>query len=185
MDELYPGWHNGSFSIDGFAKTFPRSSAWPTPEGRGQVHAGFGLGRLLVHQTTHDGDPSFDFRPLTTGFLANAISDDAEAQFSLAQRRLGEVTYVSGAAAREDGPVSQGIISLEAVGKWKPEGLNLSMKGNLGDCSALLGRPTPDRYKQASYWVEVEIPWKTLRFMFFDHIGFVVPAYRRFAQPRT
>ena len=132
----------------------------------------------MVHQTNYDGLPRFVFWPLTTRFLANAISNDDTFKFVLAQERLGEVTYVSGAAARDPGgEVNQGIVSLSAVGGWSAEGLNLSMQGELGDCSALLRKPTALEFKRGSYWVELAIPWMALRFLFFDQIHFVLSNY--------
>jgi hypothetical protein len=185
MEELYPGLiQHGGFRVDGFAVTFPERDVRSRPKVIGQVGASFGLQSLGVRQINHDGNPSFSFRPLSTRFLANAISNDDTFKFSLTQERLGDVGYISGAGAREyGGDVTQGIISLDAVGGWSPEGLKLSMQGELGDCSALLGQPTAVELKQASYWVELEIPWMTLRFLFFDQINFVLSNYLQHSRP--
>jgi hypothetical protein len=182
MKDLYPGKAKGDgFRVDGFARTYKTISPKSRPEHSGQVIAGFysfGPKCFAVHQDNASPTPSFSFRPLTVGFLSNAIHYDAAFKFSLVQRRLGDVTHLSGAGARDTGEIRQGILSLHASGGWNPAGLKLHFLGELYENDAFLNRPTPDQYRQASYEIELDIPWAILRFMFYDAMHLVVENYR-------
>ena len=183
MEELYPGRakNGGGFTVTGFAKTDQTSHSTLPPETTGEVNVGFlsfGPGGLFVRQVNKPEVPSFHFRPLTTKYLANAIWNDQVFKFSLVQERIGDVKYVSGAAARDYGwEVSQGIVSLYADGSWSKSGLKLAIHGELGERSALLDKTTPIEFKQAFYGLEVDIPWSNLRFLFYDEINFLLWNY--------
>jgi hypothetical protein len=118
------------------------------------------------------------FQALTVRFLSNAIGHDATFEFSLAQKRLGDIIYVSGAAARGEGETRQGIQSLQASGKWSPEGLRLRFFGELSERSAFLDRPTPERFRHNTYEISLDATWGVLRFMFYCEMAFVVEGYR-------
>jgi hypothetical protein len=184
MEELYPGKSNGlGFKVGGFARTYKVPSPISRPREAGEVIAGFynfGPECFFVHQNSANQAPSFVFRPLTAGFLRNAIGEDGTFEFSLMQRRLGDVKYLVGAAARDTGEISQGILSLHASGGWGQGGLRLHFVGELYENSAFLNRPTPKEYKQASYEIELNIPWMVLRFMFYNEMGFVLSNYELF-----
>lgn len=149
----------------------------------GRLIAGFyswGGRNFFVHHLGNP-NPSFSLRPLTTGFLANAIENDPTFEFSLISERIGDVTYISGAQARDyGGEVQKGIISLHGIGDWSVDGLRLCLSGKLGDRSAFLGKPTPSEFKNASYSLELDIPWSVLRFLFYDQIGFVISNHQKF-----
>jgi hypothetical protein len=185
MDELYPGKApGGGFLVRGFAKALQATGPVSPPGQVGQLIAGFysfGHRNFFVHQQTATGNPGFSLRPLTTIFLANAIENDPTFTFSLISERIGDVTYVSGAAARDyGGEIRQGIVSLHATGSWGVEGLKLSVAGELGDRSAFLGKPTPSEFKHVSYAIDLDIPWGVLRFLFYDQMGFVIDNHEKF-----
>jgi hypothetical protein len=188
MEELYPGkGPGGGFQINGVAKVLPATNPTFRQETGRQLIAGFylsGRRNFFVHHQTSagkTGNPSFSLRPLTTEFLANVVENDSTFKFSLISERIGDVTYVSGAAARDyGGEVQQGIISLDASGGWSVTGLRLSLSGELGDRSAFLGKPTPSEFKHTSYLLELDIPWAVLRFLFYDQMGFVISNHQKF-----
>ena len=186
MEELYPGLSGGGgFKVMGVARVSPDSNADCRPENIRELVAGFhAFGRRNFNVYGSDQyrpNPSFDLRPLTTRFLANAIENDPTFQFSVISERIGDVTYVSGAGARDyGGDIQQGMISLHAIGGWGVEGLRLTVRGELGDRSAFRGKPTPSEFKNASYALDLEIPWAALRFMFYDQMGFVLSNYKKF-----
>ena len=184
MEELYPGKAPGTgFQVSGVAKVLPVTAASRLESGRQLIVGFYSSGRrnFFVHQKTATGNPGFSLRPLTTEFLANVIENDPTFKFSLASERIGDVTYVSGAGARDyGGEVQQGIISLQATGGWSPTGLKLSITGELGDRSAFLGKPTPSEFKKASYAIDLDMPWTVLRFLFYEQIGFVISNHQKF-----
>jgi len=181
MEELYPGKApGGGFQINGLAKVLPATNpAFRQETGRELIAGFYSFGRrnFFVHHQTPMGrtdNPSFSLRPLTTEFLANVIENDPTFKFSLISERIGDVTYVSGAAARDyGGEVQQGITSLDASGGWSVSGLRLSLSGELG-------KPTPSEFKYASYLLELDIPWAVLRYLFYDQIGFVISNHQKF-----
>jgi hypothetical protein len=176
-EDLYPGLTSVGFRVGGFAALFGKGSEQSRPKDTHDVGVDFIGGRLLVYQTGPDRDPSFAFRVLTTQFLSETIENDASFTFSMAQARIGEVTYVSGAGARDyGGNIDQGIVSLEAAGGWKQKGLRLSMRGELDQASSSKNL-TPGEFKQASYRIELSIPWAVLRFLFYKQINFVLSNY--------
>lgn len=183
MEELYPGRVNGDgFHVTGFAAV--SQSSKPTLSGASRsLVAGlrsFGRENLFVYQNDSDPNPSFDFRPLTGAFLYNAIYMDRSFAFSITSPRIGEVTYVSGASARDyGGEVTQGMISLQATGFWSREGLALEMSGELGGSDAL-GRPIETGFQHASYAVRLSIPWLALRFIFYNEMGFISSNYQKY-----
>ncbi len=122
MEELYPGKGNGEgFHATGFAIVSRLSRPSLTEPSRSLIAGlrNFGRENLFVYQSDSNPNPAFDFRPLTGGFLYNAIYFDRRFAFSIASSRIGDVTYVSGAAARDyGGPVAQAMISLQATGCW-------------------------------------------------------------------
>ncbi len=154
MDELYPGYvQGGGFKVDGFAQTSAIEGSVTRPEQATQVIVGFwnfDPHCLFVRQSDRIGNPRFSFRQLTSQFVVNAIENDAEFQFSLAQKRLGEVKYVTGAGAREyGGEVSQTVISLRANGSWNKQGLEFVMRGDLAINPVHTGNPELECYNQA------------------------------------
>lgn len=184
MEDLYPGKDRGDgFLVTGSANVF--SDPTPlAPSREAQLIAGFrsyGGRNLFVHQRGDIRDPSFDFRPLTTEFLTSLIEYDRTFAFSLSARSIGDVTYVSGAAARDyGGEVRQDIVSLRSDGCWSSEGLRLHFAGELGEVSSAVElRPT--EFKQNSYDVGLDIPWATVRFLFCSHKAFVIENHRRHA----
>ncbi len=192
VEELYPGYvlqGAGGFKINGFAHTSPKKGTAIRPQKEGQVVAGFwNFGPLcfFVRQSGGTSYPEFSFRPLTTQFLANAIQNDAKFEFSLAQPRVGDVTYVSGTEGRDYGwQVCQGINTLNGSGGWGKEGLHLRISGELYDKSAVLDRTMPEEFNQASYFLELDIPWSVLRFMFYDKIDFLISNYMTYGSSKS
>jgi hypothetical protein len=61
---------------------------------------------------------------------------------------------------------------------WTSEGLNLRFLGKLHENSTLRDRPTPDQHGYAFYEIELEIPWSTLRFTFYDEMSFLANNHR-------
>jgi len=186
LEELYPGKGNGEgFHATGFAIVSRLSRPSLTEPSRSLIAGlrNFGRENLFVYQSDSNPNPAFDFRPLTGGFLYNAIYFDRRFAFSIASSRIGDVTYVSGAAARDyGGPVAQAMISLQATGCWNRDGLTLEMSGELGDTDALLGRPVEREFRQASYAVNLTIPWLTLRFVFYNEMGFIIENYQKYGK---
>jgi hypothetical protein len=186
MDELYPGKARGEgFEVYGFARTLPDANSSSPSDHAARLIAGFrSFGRenfFVHHPDPIKPDPSFDFRPLTTQFLANTIENDTSFKFSIVAERIGDVTYVSGAGARDyGGEVRQGMISLHATGGWSSGGLKLCITGELGDRSAFLGKAVAPEFKKASYAIDLGIPWNVLRFLFYDQKGFVISNYDKF-----
>jgi hypothetical protein len=184
MEELYPGKAAGvGFKVDGFARACKAATPSPWPEPIGQVITGFypfGPRCFFVHQAASEQTPTFVFRPLTVSFLSNAIGPDPTFEFSLTQRRLGDITYVSGAAARDEGETQQGTRSLHASGGWTAAGLRLHFVGELSERSAFLDRPTPGRFRHDTYEVVMDVPWSALRFIFYCEMGFVVQGHQRY-----
>lgn len=159
----------------GAAQVSGGTNAAYRPANAKQLVAGFrSFGRqdFFVHQYDSSlprpiDDPSFELRPLTSAFVANAIGNDPTFSFSIVSQRIGDVTYVSGIEARDlGGEIRQGIISLYATGAWSIEGLRISFRGELGDRAAFLNEATPSEYKNASYTIDLKIPWAVLRYMF-------------------
>jgi hypothetical protein len=172
-EELYPGLTSVGFRVGGFATTLPLR-----PKDAHDV--GIDLSdSLSVAQTGLQVNPSFGFHVLTPQYLAHVIENDAAFNFSLVHDRIGDVVYVSGAGARDyAGNVQQRIISLHATGAWRKQGLRLNMEGKLGEMS----HPDEVIFKQASYRVELSIPWAVLRFFFYDKIHFVWSNYETYAR---
>ncbi len=56
------------------------------------------------------------------------------------------------------------------------------MSGELGDTDALLGRPVEREFRQASYAVNLTIPWLTLRFVFYNEMGFIIENYQKYGK---
>jgi hypothetical protein len=199
MDELYPGKGQGEgFQINGTAKVLPATNPACRPKNsNGYLIAGFssfGRREFFVHYNQvipnprfpslpliGNPNPSFRWRPLTTEFLANAIENDPTFELGLISERIGDVTYISGAEARDyGGPVQQGMTSLRVNGSWSVDGLRLSLSGKLGDHSAFLNKPTPTEFKNDSYALDLEFPWSVLRFLFYNEMGFVISNHQKF-----
>jgi hypothetical protein len=185
MEEIYPGMNRngGGFQVNGFAKTLPPPSRSFAIQ-KGVVIVGFhSVGRpcFFVQQSGISPDPSFSLWHLTIGFLCDAIQNDPTFTFSVTSPRVGDVTYISGAEARDyGGHIQQGMISLHATGGWSTEGLKLSINGQLGDRSAFLGKPIPEGYQNASYEIDLNIPWHVLRFLFYEQKYFVLSNHQKF-----
>ncbi|MEK7992697.1 MAG: hypothetical protein AAB403_02725 [Planctomycetota bacterium] len=186
LEELYPGKGNGhGFHVTGFATVSQSSRPILSGTNRSLIAGlrNFGRENLFVHQSDSDPNPSFDFRPLTDAFLYNAIYLDRSFAFSITSPRIGDVTYVSGASARDyGGEVAQGMISLQATGYWNRDGLTLEMSGELGDKEASLGRPVEVGFQHASYAVNLNIPWLALRFIFYREMGFIIENYQKYGK---
>jgi hypothetical protein len=190
VDELYPGLTLAGFPVDGYAVTQVKDRPQAIPKaGRIGVDIPQFLGGLTVTNlrsvpkpdgvtvTTHE-DPTFRFPLLTTKFFSDAIHADGRLEVSLAQKGLGEVTYVSGAGAQDySGDVSQAIASLHAQGELNETGLDLAMKGDFGD--AVTARPAVDRFMQSSYDIRMLIPWHSLRFILHDQRNFLLTNHLR------
>jgi hypothetical protein len=120
MEDLYPGNTTGTgFKVKGFARIQRTTTPAPRPKHIGRVVAGwhsFGAKGFFVYQDDASPTPSFTLRPLTVSFLSNAIGYDATFKFSLVQRHLGDVIYVSDTAARDGAEICQQILSVEANG---------------------------------------------------------------------
>jgi hypothetical protein len=187
-DELYPGLASfGGFLANGGTATFRTKAdlalARSQSNRSGQVIVRLGrvIGgttSLTIRQLTTLQNPSFFFMPLTVEFLKSAIENDATFEFSLALKRTGKVTYISGAGARDYGKnVEQNIVSLQALGGWYKEGLALDIHGELGDLSVSL-----ENYRNSSYWIDIKIPWSALRFLFYDQFHFIVSNYKLYGE---
>ncbi|MDP1751009.1 MAG: hypothetical protein Q8L22_16285 [Reyranella sp.] len=185
MEELYPGKGNSDgFHVTGFA-TVSQSSKPILSGAKRSLIAGlrsFGRENLFIYQSDTDPNPSFDFRPLTGAFLYNAIYLDRSFAFSITSKRIGDVTFVSGAQARDyGGEVTQGMINLQATGYWNRDGLTLEISGELGDKDHF-GRPVETGFQHASYAVNLNIPWLALRFIFYKEKGFIIENYQKYGK---
>ena len=173
----------GAYVVDGSASVCPPVDL-STPAGEMKVAAdirSFGRRNLFVQQLGMHRNPSFDFRPLTAQFLYNAIEFDAEFDFSLRCERIGDVTYVSGAGARDyGGDVTQGMVSLNVTGGWRKEGLAIALQGDLGDRTAFMNKPVRSEYRKERYLVDIVISWMVLRFVFYAEKGFVIDNHRKY-----
>ncbi|HTV71065.1 MAG TPA: hypothetical protein VMF90_21250 [Rhizobiaceae bacterium] len=183
---LYPEMiGSSSFLVDGFARCIDVGQRITEPV-VGRVAAGFyhfGPDCFHVHQFDQRGsarDPSFVFYPLKVKFVADAVGYDPEFRFSLAYERLGQVTYVSGAAARDTGGVYQSIRSVNGAGHWGVEGLHLSLAGELDQTPVPHFRTqVPNEHFRDKYELAVHVPWEVLKHMFYEQIHFVIGNYEK------
>jgi len=181
MEELQLG--SGDFAVKGAVRTFKASIVSPSTPTLSNVQAGFdrsGHRSLNVRPGGDSGYPHFTFRLLTLEFMAAVIDNRKMSfSFSLTHEAIGHVTYVSGAAARDYGwQLGQSILSVHGSGQSCFEGLSMELHGDLADPDPRDGDPMPDLYRHASYGVQLEIPWRTMRFLFGDYADLVQSKYQ-------